>query len=355
MSTTGTTGPSSAGRPATSSPPRGRGPTRSRARVRHPSVVRILDWGESPTGMFLVTELVDGEDLKTVIRRRRVGDPFAPAEAAALGATLADALAAAHAQGIVHRDVKPGNVMVARDGAVKLLDFGLARGVGIDLTTLTRTGMIVGTPGYMSPEQFDGRGVDELSDIYSLGVVLYEILTGRLPFRAPTPIAVALAHKTEPPRSVRLIRGAVPVWIDRIVLQCLEKDPARRFASASELASALRRPHRGGLRRRGLPTGDWVVEDPAQTTDWALVLEAPKEKAGWVTGQALRFEERYYRLEECRAPGSSRQPWTYHFVTWPEGEVFRRLVDYERDSAERAESRTGSLKNRLTQWLGRDR
>jgi serine/threonine protein kinase len=211
--------------------------------------------------------------------------------------------------------------------------------VGIDITSLTRTGMILGTPSYMSPEQFDGRGVDELSDIYSLGVVLYELASGRLPFQAPTPVAVALAHKTEPPRSLRLLRGGVPAWFDRIVLQCLEKDPSRRFASASELAAALRHPHEGRPRRRDLSTGDRVIEDPGQTTDWTLVVEAPKEKAGWIIGQALRFEDRYYRLEDCLPPDSSGAPWTYRFVTWPDGEVS-------------AESRR--LKQRLGRWLGRD-
>ena len=117
-------------------------------RIRHPAVLHILDWGDSAAGLYFVTELVDGEDLKAAIRRRGA---WPAAEAAALGATLAEALAAAHAQGVVHRDVKPNNVMIARDGSVRLLDFGLARGTGIDLTTLTRTGTILGTPGYMSP------------------------------------------------------------------------------------------------------------------------------------------------------------------------------------------------------------
>jgi serine/threonine-protein kinase len=107
-----------------------------------------------------VTELADGVDLKLAIRSR---GPWPAADAAALAATLADALAAAHAQGVVHRDVKPNNVMLARDGSVRLLDFGLARGSGIDVTTLTRTGTMLGTPGYMSPEQFDAHGVDERS------------------------------------------------------------------------------------------------------------------------------------------------------------------------------------------------
>jgi serine/threonine-protein kinase len=320
-------------------------------RIRHPAVLHILDWGDSPAGLYFVTELVDGEDLKMAIRRR---GPWPPAGAAALGVTLAEALAAAHAQGVVHRDVKPNNVMIARDGSVRLLDFGLARGAGIDVTTLTRTGTILGTPGYMSPEQFDAHGVDERSDLYSLGVVLFEVLTGRLPFTGQTPIAVALAHKTTPPPLPRSLRSAIPAWLERVVLRCLEKDPARRFRTASELANELRRPREGAPRRtRVLPGGDGVVLDATETTDWALVLTSAHEKTGWVDGMALRFEEHYYRLAAIEAPAASGAPWTYRFVAWPEGEVFRRLVDYEQDLASRAEAESRTLSGRLSRWLGR--
>ena len=316
-------------------------------RIHHPAVLHILDWGESPAGLFFVTELVEGEDLKVSIRRR---GPWPPAEAAAIGATIADALAAAHAQGIVHRDVKPNNVMIAKDGSVRLLDFGLARGAGIDLSTLTRTGTILGTPGYMSPEQFDTHGVDERSDLYSLGVVLFEVVTGRLPFTGQTPIAVAIRHKTEPPPLPRAIRPGVPAWLEHVIMRCLEKDPARRFATAAALAAELRRP-RGAApsRPRALDGGDAVVLDPGETTDWALVLSSPREKTGWVAGMALRFEERYYRLVELAAPAAHGERWTYRFAAWTEGEVFRRLVDYEQDRAERAQNR-----GRLSRWLGRD-
>ena len=320
-------------------------------RIRHPAVLHILDWGDSAAGLYFVTELVDGEDLKVALRRRGA---WPAAEAAALGATLAEALAAAHAQGVVHRDVKPNNVMIARDGSVRLLDFGLARGAGIDLATLTRTGTILGTPGYMSPEQFDAHGVDERSDLYSLGVVLFEVLTGRLPFTGQTPIAVALAHKTETPPLPRALRPGIPAWLERVVLRCLEKDPARRFASASELAAELRRARQGHPpRTRPLPSGDGVLLDPGEATDWALVLTSAQEKTGWVEGMALRFEERYYRLVGAQAPPSGGAPWTYRFAAWPEGEVFRRLVDYGQDLAAREEAASKRLAGRLSRWLGR--
>lgn len=185
------------------------------------------------------------------------------------------------------RDVKPNNVMIGRDGSVRLLDFGLARGAGIDIATLTRTGTVLGTPGYMSPEQFDAHGVDERSDIYSLGVVLFEVLTGRLPFVGQTPIAVALAHKAEPPPLPRSLRPSVPAWLERVVLRCLEKDPVRRFATAGELAEELRRPREGASKQvRTLPGGDGVVLDRGETTDWALVLRAPAREDGLGRGDA---------------------------------------------------------------------
>ena len=188
----------------------------------------------------------------------------------------------------------------------------------------------------MSPEQFDAHGVDERSDVYSLGVVLFEVLTGRLPFTGQTPIAVALAHKTETPPLPRSLRPGVPAWLERVVLRCMEKDPARRFPSASALAAELRRPRDGAQKHsRALPSGDSVLLDPGETTDWALVLTSAHEKTGWAEGMTLRFEDRYYRLAGAQAPPSAGAPWTYRFVASPEGEIFRRLVDYEQDLAAR--------------------
>jgi serine/threonine-protein kinase len=319
------------------------------SKLRHPAIPRIHDWGADRAELYFVSDLVDGRDLKIVVQER---GPWPAADAAALIAAVADALAAAHAQGIVHRDVKPNNVMIAADGAVRLLDFGLARGVGIDMSTLTRTGMIVGTPGYMSPEQFDGQ-VDERTDVYSLGVVLYEMTTGRLPFTGPTPIAVAMKHKTETPVPPRALRRDLPAWLERIILRCLEKDPAGRFTSAAELAAELRRPRRGGRPRlRRLATGDAVVEDESESSDWALVLSSPEEKTGWTVGMALRYGGGYYRLEETlpRAPG--QESWTYRFSFWPAEQVFRRIVDYEQDAADRRAASERSLKGRLQRWIG---
>src|SRR6185503_17243172 len=136
-----------------------------------------------------------------------------PNEVAQIGVTLAGALAIAHAQGVVHRDVKPHNVMLSADGRITLLDFGVARGAGIDMNTITATGVMVGTPEYMSPEQFQGLRVDPRSDIYSLGVVLYELLAGALPFHGDTPVALGIRHQTELPPPIRPQRPNVPAWL----------------------------------------------------------------------------------------------------------------------------------------------
>jgi serine/threonine-protein kinase len=321
------------------------------SKLAHAGVPRIHGWGASGETLYFVSDLVEGSDLKAEIQRR---GPWPAAEAAALAATVADALAAAHTSGIVHRDVKPNNIMIAADGSVKLLDFGLARGVGIDMTTLTRTGTIVGTPGYMSPEQFEGHGVDERTDIYSLGVVLFEMLTGRLPFTGQTPLAVALKHKTEPAPAPRALRKDVPAWIERVVLRCLEKEPGRRFASAADLAAELRRPREGARRQlKRLPTGDIVVEDEAEVSDWALVLTAEGEKTGWTEGMALRFSDRYYKLARIDPPVPGAARWTYRLAFWPQEEIFRRIVDYDQDCAERAEAHERRLGSKLQRWLGK--
>ena len=319
------------------------------AKIQHPAVPRILDSGVSSGQLFIVTELVEGVDLKLAIQKR---GPWPVAEAVTIGATLAQALAAAHALGIVHRDVKPNNVMLQSDGAVRLLDFGLARGRGVDMATLTKTGVIVGTPAYMSPEQFQALAVDERSDVYSLGAVLFELLTAKLPFAAPTPMALAMKHILEQAPSPRSLRPEIPVWLDRIVLQCLEKEPGKRFATASALAGELGRSRSDArFRSRRLATGDHVLEDQAEASEWALVLQTPQEKTGWDSGMALRFEERFFRLERVDRPADRGGRFAYRFTAWPAEQIFRKLVDYEQDAAARADENR-PISERLSRLFG---
>jgi serine/threonine-protein kinase len=212
---------------------------RHAAALDHDNVASVFDFGElepqdgsGAPRPFLVMELVPGEPLSTLLR---AGEPMPPERAADLGAQAADALAAAHAIGVVHRDVKPGNLIVTPRGQVKITDFGIARAA--DGAALTQTGQVVGTPAYIAPEQAEGGTATPASDVYSLGVVLYECLAGTRPFRGDNPISTALAHLREPPPP---LPERVPAHLRAVVETALEKDPARRFASMSDFAGALR-------------------------------------------------------------------------------------------------------------------
>ena len=206
---------------------------RAAAGLSHPNIVAVFDSGSDDGTHFIVTELVEGETLADRLRR---DGPMPPADAVAVAVDIARALAAAHARGLIHRDIKPGNVMLLPDGRVKVVDFGIARAAGSD--TLTNTGVVLGSTAYLSPEQAGGQPVDERADLYSLGCVLYEMLTGQVPFRADTPIATMYRHVNEdapPPSTI----APVQPELEDVVMRCLEKDPKRRFASAAELEDAL--------------------------------------------------------------------------------------------------------------------
>lgn len=297
------------------------------AKIRHPGVPRVFGWGTHDRERFFVCELVEGKTLKAALAER---GPWPAGEVAGLGAAIADALDAAHRLGVVHRDVKPHNVMLTPGGEIRLLDFGVARGVGLDMKTITKTGMIVGTPEYMSPEQLDSHRVDARSDLYSLGVVMFELATGRLPFTGETAMAIAMQHLSNAAPLLRSVRPDAPAWLERILARCLEKSPAKRYESAAELAAELRIPHAAqGPSHRRLPNGDVVVLDPAAATDWALVLQTPQDHR-WAVGAAVRFEENFYKLVEVvEAPRGGRPVRTYRFVAWPSSELLRGFVDYD--------------------------
>lgn len=203
------------------------------ARLNHPSIVAVYDTGSDDGTHYIVTELVEGETLAELLAR---GEPLPPQRVVDISTEIARALAAAHERGVVHRDVKPGNVMLTPEGRVKVVDFGIARAAGVE--SGTRSGLVLGSAPYLSPEQARGEPGDERSDIYALGCVMYEMLTGQPPFTADTPVATLYLHVHEqapPPSSV----GEVPADLEAIVLRCLEKDPAARFQSATEFEHAL--------------------------------------------------------------------------------------------------------------------
>jgi serine/threonine protein kinase len=207
---------------------------RSASALNHPNIVAVYDIGHEDGKYWIVSELVDGESLRALICH----GPVPVDKATAIAAQIASALVAAHAAGIVHRDLKPGNIMLHRDGRVKLVDFGLAKRARATAgdTTVTSSGVVMGTAGYMAPEQVRGGQIDHRADVFSFGVVLYEMLSGKQAFRGDS--SVELMHailKDEPPA----LPPVTPATLDRIVRRCLQKDPANRFQSAADLGFAL--------------------------------------------------------------------------------------------------------------------
>jgi eukaryotic-like serine/threonine-protein kinase len=246
---------------------------RHAAALVHPNVASVFDFGhivdDDGSGVprpFLVMELVPGQPLSALLRG---GEAMPPDRAADIVAQAADAIAAAHALDIVHRDVKPGNLLVTPDGTVKITDFGIARAG--ESAAITQTGQIIGTPYYISPEQAEGRPATQASDIYALGVVLYECLAGRRPFDRDTPIQVALAHVRE---QVPPLDDSVPARMRAIVERALAKSPQDRFAAAADLATALRGGEVAGL---GAAAGAASLEPDATQVMEPLtgVMDAP--------------------------------------------------------------------------------
>jgi serine/threonine protein kinase len=207
---------------------------RTAANLRHPNVITVHDFGQDERGVpYLVLEYIEGPTLADLMDAG-LDDGRIP--------NLLDQIAAgldyAHARGVIHRDIKPGNVLLTDDGRAVLADFGLAW--LLEGAHLTLTGGVIGTPEYMSPEQAAGEPIDHRSDVYALGVVLYEMLVGERPFVAETPIGVLLKHLQDPAPSVLVARPDLPAAVGEVLARCLVKDPARRFASAGELARAFR-------------------------------------------------------------------------------------------------------------------
>jgi len=209
---------------------------RAAASFSHPHAVAVFDAGDADGVLYLVMELVDGPSLAAVLAER---GSLGVAESLRLGDQVLQALGAAHRAGIVHRDVKPGNVLLASDGVAKLADFGIAKRLDDLAGDLTTTGQFVGTPTYLAPEQVVGQAATAATDLYSMGVLLFQMLAGRPPYDAGTPMATALAHRDAPVPDVRSSRPDVPAHVAAALRRAMAKDPADRFDSADDMRAAL--------------------------------------------------------------------------------------------------------------------
>jgi len=217
-------------------------------KIRHKNVCQMFDLNEEKDTHYITMEYVSGEDLKSTIIR--IGQ-LPIAKTISIAKQICEGLEEAHRLDVVHRDLKPQNIMLDKEGNARIMDFGIAR--SITGKGITGAGVMIGTPEYMSPEQVEGKEVDPRSDIYSLGVILYEMVTGRVPFEGDTPLSIAVKHKTETPKEPRELNSQIPEDLSRVILRCMEKDKEKRYQSAGEVHSELENIE------KGIPTTERVV------------------------------------------------------------------------------------------------
>ncbi len=237
-------------------------------KISHRNVCRMFDLGKAEGTTFITMEFVPGEDLKRFIRK---SGQLGAGRAASIAKQVCEGLMEAHHLGIVHRDLKPQNIMVDEDGNARIMDFGIARslrGKGI-----TGAGVMIGTPEYMSPEQVEGKEADQRADIYSLGIILYEMLTGRVPFEGDTPFTIGVKHKSELPRDPRELNAQIPPDLGRLVLKCLEKDKTKRYQTAADLHADLEKVE------QGLPTTERIVSARRPFTSREITVKFSLKKA----------------------------------------------------------------------------
>ena len=246
------------------------------ANLNQPNIVNVYDWGIENSIYYLVMEYVEGRDLKDIIQQ---GGPLLPERAVEIAMSICLALEAAHAYGIVHRDIKPHNVIVTYDNQIKVMDFGIARVAGG--SAMTQTGTIMGTAQYISPEQAQGRPADPRSDLYSLGVVIYEMLTGKVPFDGENPVSIAYKHVREDPLPPSMINPDISPGLEAVVMKALAKNPENRYQTAMEMYSDLERCLEGApvYATPVLPRDEAAV---GATRAFPAVAARPKRSLLWL-------------------------------------------------------------------------
>src|SRR5262249_25944866 len=270
------------------------------AALNHPNIVSIYDRGDVEDTYYIAMEFLDGRTLKELIVSRGAAPINVAIEYAR---QILSALRFAHRHGIVHRDIKPHNVLVDGEGRVKVTDFGIARA---GTSQMTETGSIVGTAQYLSPEQAKGGEVDPRSDLYSLGVVLYELLTGKTPFDGETPVEIAMKHLSNPPQPPSKLRSDVPPELDLVVMRALAKNPDDRYQNAEEMEADLERVARA--RPVAAPTAATQVmraAPAAAAAATAATMIAPGPGAGAIPPTAVVDEEE----EDRGGPDRPLWPW----------------------------------------------
>ncbi len=235
---------------------------RTARNIRHNHVCGMFDLGETEGTHFITMEYIRGEDLKSFIHR---SGQLAVGTAVRIAQQICEGLSEAHKLGVVHRDLKSNNIMIDKEGNVRIMDFGIAR--SLEGKGITGAGMMIGTPEYMSPEQVEGKEVDQRSDIYSLGIILYEMVTGRVPFEGDTPFTIGMKHKGERPKNPKELNTQIPDDLNRIILRCLEKDKEKRYQSAGEVRLELSKI------AEGIPTTERIVPERKPLTSREITVQ----------------------------------------------------------------------------------
>jgi serine/threonine protein kinase/Tfp pilus assembly protein PilF len=263
--------------------------------IAHRNVCRMYDLNEEKGTHYITMEYVRGEDLRSLIRR--IGQ-LPIGKSISIATQICEGLSEAHRLGVVHRDLKSNNIMIDKEGNVRIMDFGIAR--SLEAKGITGAGVMIGTPEYMSPEQVEGKEVDQRSDIYSLGVILYEMLTGRVPFEGDTPFTIGMKHKGETPKNPKELNTQISDDLNRLILRCLEKEKDKRYQSAGEVRSELTN------MEKGIPTTEKEIPEKKPLTSREITLQFSMKKlfipAAVVIALVIIFVAVFMLLPDKKAP-----------------------------------------------------